>query len=777
MPDSTDDGGTPGPDGGDKSGPGGQGGVPKFLMGLLATLAGAVAIGWGSVIASDFQHRQWLMFTLLGLTAAVTAAWYVLPQWRRRRPRSQVRHAAPETPAQADAPQAPSGHRGGIPSPVGASRDQGSQPAPPPRDTAPGPDLRASPVPRRTASRWLPLIRVATLMCALVAVTFFLGYWTLGDGFAHGLRWGLLALAGIVVLLIGIVALAWSGRHRRWGGWPASSGRMIMACALLCLGLSAGGTLGRLDLAPPCPLPVEIPVLASQDNLAAVEAAVTKFEQAGPAVTHQSCYAADLTVYAARSDGDAEADLESGWNSSALGADGPRPDIWLPSSTEEVRAVAAHASSAAPRLAVAGSTGSSPLVIAVPTSLLSHDAITGTQRRGTWGTVYSLLQQHGISLSVSNPEKSATALLGITGLYRDLPSREEPQIAASGNFPTDSGSMLCAAAQAAEQGHPPSSGYLVSEAAERLYNSNQPTEGACPTLTGLALSLTPLYPSDAASLDFPFVSVDWGGSSALARLAQRYETDFCEWLESPPGQTTLRSYGLMPPQSSVTLPSQLQLQRALQLFTTKAPPAHILVAIDDSAPMEPYIEQIAAAVTEVLGTGATTSLGTKDSFGIRAFPGNGRSTDRALVPLARVANSQRAAVGPKMSTLSAQLAHSAEFDLVADAYRVLYSEPARPEQAVSSVILLTDGDIHDGQDPDGNTLVSVKDLLHPLGATQPLVKVFVIAFGDPGCAQSPPANPQETLTALATGNGGTCVNVNDLGRQLGQLVSQLSAGR
>jgi hypothetical protein len=747
-------------------------------MGLLATSAGAIAIGWGSVIASDFQHRQPLMFAVLGLTAAVAAAWYVLLQQRRRRPRSDARHVAPETPAQAEALQAPSRDRRGVLSPTRASRDQMSPSPPPSPDTVCDPDSHESPVPRGTAFRWLPLIQVVAIMCALVAVTFFLGYWTLGDGFAHGPRWGLPALAGIVVLLTGIVTLLWFGRRRSWGGWLPSGGRTIMACTVTCLGLSAGGTLGYLDLAPPCPLPVEIPVLASQDNLVAVQAAVTTFVQAEPTVLHQSCYAVDLTVYAARSDGHAEADLESGWNSSALSADGPRPDIWLPSSTEEVRAVNAGASSAAPRLTIAGSTGSSPLVVAVPTSLTSRDAIYGTQRYGNLGIVYSLLQEHGISLSVPSPEQSVTGLLGITGLYRDLTSSEKRQIAASGNFPLDSGTMLCDAAQKSEQGHPQSSGYLVSDAAVTQYDNSQLTEGPCPTLTSPVPSLTPLFPSDAGSLDFPFVSLDWGGNSATARLAQQYETDFYEWLRSPAEQLRLQSYGLMPPQPSVTLPPQPQVRDALQLFTSKEPPARILVAIDDSGPMEPYLEQIAAATTEVLGTGTNTSVGAMDSFGIWAFPGTGTSTYQTLVRLAGAANSQRAAVGPSMRALSAH-AHSAEFDLIADAAPVLYSQPtAKAEQPIGSVILLTDGDSYqNGQDPDGNTLVSVHDLLHPLGATQPRIKVFVIAFGDPGCAESPPGSPQDTLSALATANGGNCVNVNDLGQQLGDLVSQLSAGR
>lgn len=339
--------------------------------------------------------------------------------------------------------------------------------------------------------------------------------------------------------------------------------------------------------------------------------------------------------------------------------------------------------------------------------------------------------------------------------------------------------MLCDAAQKAEQGHPQSSGYLVSNAAVTQYNNGQLTEGPCPTLTSPVPSLTPLVPSDAGSLDFPFVSLDWGGNSATALLLQQYETDFYEWLRSPPEQMALRrSYGLMPPQPSVTLPPQREVQEALQLFTSKAPPARILVAIDDSGPMEPYLEQIATATTEVLGTGTTTPVGAMDSLGIWAFPGTGTSTYQTLVPLAGAANSQRDAVGSNMRALSAH-AHSAEFDLIADAAPVLYSQSAaKAEQPISSVILLTDGDSYaNGQDPDGNTLVSVHDLLHPLGATQPRIKVFVIAFGDPGCAESPPGSPQDTLSALATANGGNCVNVNDLGQQLGDLVSQLSAGR
>lgn len=617
---------------------------------------------------------------------------------------------------------------------------------------------------------------------ALVAGIFFLSYYTLGDFFADNFRRGLFASVGVLLLLIGISVLTWYCRRWRWAAWLyARRGlRMGGALALICLGLSAGGRLGYQELAPPCPIPTEIPVLASQDNLAAVQAAVTRFEQDGPAIFHQACYAADITVYAARSDSDAESDLESGWSPGAVEADGPRPLIWLPDSTEEAGAVADHARSAAPRLTVNGPTANSPLVIAVPTSLISQDDIYGERQAGNWGALYRTLQQKGIALSVPNPGQSATGLLGVTGIYADLEYSKDQEISASGDFPTDDGALLCAAAQTAEQ-YRSSSAYLVSAAALEQYSKGELTEGACPTLTPPFLPLTALEPSDAASLDFPFVTLNWGGGPAAARQAQPYETALYRWLTGSAGQSVLQSYGLEPPQqpallSNTTLPAQSQLQGALRQFDAKAPADRILVAIDDSGPMEPHLQRISAAVTEVLGTGKASSIGSGDSFGIWTFPGAGTSTYRALVPFGGGTDAQRNSVAVDTSRLSAHF-HSAEFDLVVKAAKVLYSSSATSAQTVNSVILLTDGDGHsDGQDPDSNTLTSVVNLLHPLVGRQLPVRVFVIAFGDSGCAQAPPGSPQDTLTALATDDGGTCVPAIDLGQQLGQLIGQLSAG-
>jgi hypothetical protein len=753
--------------------------VPKPLSKGAATLVGTIAAGAGSIIVEDLQHRQALMFAALGLIAVVGGTWaYVLPRWRKWRSRGPAGQAPPKPGTQGEEARPDPDDGVAVPPSSGEGLDLDSGPEPP--------DSPEDPPPTGEAHRRFRLIPVAQAICGLIVATcalpvatFVLGYWTVGNGLAHGILWGLLALAGVVFLL-GIGVIAWYGHRRSRKARVRPGLCTTIAVAVASLGLSAGGTLGKTHLAPPCPLPTEISVLASQENLSAVQAAATVFEQNEPMLLHQSCYAADLTVYAARSDAEAETDLESGWGANALSADGPRPGVWIPSSAEAVRIVNAAASPSSPRMENAGKTGSSPLVIAVPTSLTNRYDSHGAALSGNWGGMYRILQGHGIGLNVPNPRQSTTGALGITNLSGDhLTPEEERQIAAAGEFPPDSGIMLCAAAQAAEQGHLPASAYLVSEVAFRLYTSGRLSEGACPTLGDQPPSFTMLYPSDASSLDFPFVTLDWGGNSTAARAAQSDEAGFYHWLASPAGQAVLDSYGLRSLAQSMALPAlpaQDQVQRALQAFTGKAPPVRILIAIDDSGPMQPYLQQIASAVTEVLGAGTSTSPGASDSFGIWAYPGAGTSTYQTLVPLGGGDDRQRDAVAASVSTLSAH-AHSAEFDLLTSAARVLYGS-AKTEQAISSVILLTDGDSYaNGQDPEGDTLISVQDLLHPLVAAQPPIRVSVIAFGDPGCAQAPPGRPQDTLTALATSNGGSCMNVEDLVRELGQAVSQPSAGR
>jgi hypothetical protein len=746
-----------------------------FTTQLFIVIA-AVYTGVGNIIANDLQHRQPLMFALLGGLVVALSGLYVLRQRRSRRIAPAVKPNATlgrELPGQSR-----------ILSPTAG----GAGPA----------DQAAPAAPAAPARGW-----VIALMCALLTVAFAVGYWTIGNGFAHSDALGWVTAAGVLACAAIAMVAAWFFRLPRWAAWllPSSRMAMAMACAVAALGLSAGGTLGSLDLVPACPVPTELRVLSSEEALPGVLNAITVFEQREQSILQQGCYAVDLTAFAAPSDAAAEADLESGWDPGALSASGPRPDIWIPASSSEtgpVSATLAISGTPAPQLDIAGSVASSRLVIAVPTALLGG-VLFGTASSGTLGAIYGLLADDGVSLEVPGPRESATALLGVTKLYDDIEPGTERKIEASGDFPPDSGTLLCAAAQAAQQAQatgqpPPRTAYLVSDAAVMLNNTGQLTEGACPALAKPPTALTPLnpltqlYPSDAPSLDFPFVTVNWGGDPATQRERQGYKQAFYHWLTTPDGQSALKVGKLDGPlHDPAQLPAPDQVSRALARFTAAQTPARILVAIDDSLPMESYLPQVEAATAAALGPGSSPrspsstdsgALGARDSFGVWAYPGQGDATHAELIPLSRATTGRLASVAPKVSGLPAH-DHSAQFDLLTEAARLLYGQQPGGLAATNSVVLLTDGDSR-AEDPGSSNFVTVTRtaLRPPSLPAQSRIKVFVIAFGPVGCAQTPPGRGREqSLEALATSTGGTCVNASgDLTRQLSLLISQVAGG-
>jgi Ca-activated chloride channel homolog len=633
--------------------------------------------------------------------------------------------------------------------------------------------------PRVTTPRvTTPRAGVVGLMCLLVVTAYLVGYWIIGNGFAHGVWPGLGSLLGTLILIaIGVTQY----RRHRTLAWLQSGTRATLAAAVSVLGRSTCATLGAGALAPVaaaapmCPAPTELRVLTSQEDLGAVQAAITAFERGEPAYLHQACYAVDLTAYAAPTDAAADTGLAGGWD---LATDGPRPDIWIPASTAEVTRAQQNAGPGAPSLDAPRSIGSSPVVVAVPSALVTR-SLSGKERGASWAGLYRALSADGIGLQVPNPRLSETALLGIAGLYPGLSAAQERQIEAPGSFPPDSENLLCAAAQAAEQAPPDGQGrrptaYLVSAAALTTSNNDQLTVGACSTLTQPPSALTAFYPAGAAVLDFPFTTVTWGGGSPAGNLRGRYEEDFYRWLTSRAGGAALAGGWLMPP-ASISPPSNTD--AALSSFTQAQAPAHILIAIDDSGPMQPYLPQIAAAVNADLGPSAAGYVGGRDSFGLWEFPGPKSGTYAQLVPFGQATPAQRAMVPAGASGLTGH-AHSAEFDLLSQAAWFLNARQPTNSGSISSVVLLTDGDGYQPADPDGNSFGSVTGLLSHLTPGGSRIRVFIIAFGPAGCAQSASGDAGQSLAALANKADGTCLEANgaDPRQLLGQVISQLSAG-
>ena len=574
------------------------------------------------------------------------------------------------------------------------------------------------------------------------------------------------------------------------------SARVVMACVLMAAAVITGAELGLTVRAAACPAPVELRVLTSQEDLAAIQAAIPAFEQAEPRYVGSPCFAVQLTAYAPYDAPDAmqmATAFDSGWNSDALSGIGPEPDIWIPDSTAEVDAVRSTLPSGGPALGQPRPIGFSPVVVAIPDQLVAADSLDGLAQGQSWSTLYTDFTHLGIRLALPNPGLSETGLFEIAALYGAIGPSARRHIEASGNFPLDSQSLLCEASQAKGQpGEAAHTAYLVSEAAMADYNYSihDPAEDVCPT-PGTVQPLRAFYPTGTATLDFPFTTVNWGGNQDQQR--RRYEDDFYHYLTDPAGGSVLAGQGLRSPDCGTEgtiatqygiaefdsscenpqTPSAATTTSALNDFNHALPNANILIGIDDSGPMKPDLAQVTSAVEAVFGQ-SNPPVGSGDHFGIWELPGSGGATDAPLVNFEPVTPANLHQVGEQLTGITAH-SHSADYDmLIGAAHHVLYAQPPVLPGAgtppVDSVVLLTDGDGYSGHDPDGGTPARVQTLFTSPTFGESRIALYIIAFGPAGCTP--------TFLNLAEATHGGCYPADggDPRQLLQQALDQITGG-
>jgi hypothetical protein len=655
------------------------------------------------------------------------------------------------------------GGQAGRQPPTMADKDRGSS-------RALGADDVAEPSP---ALRWWLIIFCVALA---MSVTFAYGFWVIGNGFAHSSVLGIWGLVSVVVVLAAVMLLArrlrgapdWLRSAPDWLAWLRAWRNGVLAIGVSAIGLSSGATLGYAQLLPdpvpaaPCPAPTELRVLAASEVLGPLQAAITKYEQDERSRFASSCYAVDITAYAAGNDKAANDGIVGGWNL----ADGPRPDVWVAASTEELPVKTSPVDN--PVLGRPRSIATSPVVVAVPSGLITP-ALAQYEENQALSDIYEAIKG-SFTLQVPNPRLSETARLGIADLYPALSQAEQAQIGDSVSFPTDSGNLLCQSAPSKP------TAYLVSEVTVRQNNDGDLGASACPGQQAAQEHLTAFTPpnGNGVVLDFPYTTVSWHGARPSAAKTHA-EQDFYNWLTSPAGQQALTSQGLNSPGPEASLPSPDAVDAAVSGFTKVQPSARILIAIDDSTPMRPYLGQIAQATDALLGpSGQGGNLSGRDSFGIWAFPGPGSATEKTAVPLGPQSAAQRGRVPPAVAAIAAH-GHSAEFDLVYDAAISLSSQA--PAGSASSLVILTDGD-NQPTDAGGKDMAAITNLLAAQRPGSLPIKVYVIAFGPAGCAETPSGLSGDSLNALAKAGGGTCANAasGSLQQQLAQDISALSTG-
>jgi hypothetical protein len=739
---------------------------------LAATFVGAVGIAVGNDLTTVFAHSPALFIIVLAVVTIAIGALYFSSDMRDRLRSSGPAEIDTDENNSVRIDAGASVVKTGATS-TGQAEQQPPTTAKPNRERGSGRPIGDDVAEPSPAARWWLIVFCVALA---MSVTFGYGFWVIGNGFAHSSALGVWGLVSVVVVLAVVMLLA---RRLRGvpGRLPSASGWLawlrawrngVLAIGVSAIGLSSGATLGYAQLLPgpvpavPCPPPTELRVLAASEVLGPLQAAITDYEQGERSRFASACYAVDITAYAAGNDKAADDGIVGGWNL----ADGPRPDVWLPASVEELPVKTSPTDN--PVIDPLGSIATSPVVVAVPSGLVTP-ALRQYEENYSLSDIYEAIKG-GFTLQVPNPRLSETARLGIADLYPALSQAEQAQIGDSVSFPTDSGNLLCQSAPSKP------TAYLVSEVTVRQSNDGDLGASACPAQQAAQGQLAAFSPAtgNGVVLDFPYTTVTWHGAKPSAAKVHA-EEDFFRWLISPAGTHALTAQGLSPPGPEASLPSPDAVDAAVNGFTQVQPSARILIAIDDSMPMRPYLGQIAQATDALLGpSGQGGNLSSRDSFGIWAFPSPSGATEKTAVPLGPESAAQRGRVPPAVAAI-AGAGHSAEFDLVYDAAISLSSQA--PPGSASSLVILTDGDNRPA-DAGGKDMVAITNLLAAQKPGSLPIKVYVIAFGPAGCAETPSGLSGDSLNALAKAGGGTCADAasGSLQQQLAQDISALSTG-
>jgi hypothetical protein len=514
-------------------------------------------------------------------------------------------------------------------------------------------------------------------------------------------------------------------------------------------------------------------VLTSAEDFAAIKNVIPYFE--ADTVQSHGCETVDVTALASPRESDSARAFTT-WSKEGpnLAPDpviGPPPDVWIPDSPDgNVPGIPGVGQGVLTSLRAIGYT---PVVITVPARV--HLPV----QQMSWENLHAALTDHGLSLAVPDPNTSNAGLVGLAELYQHLTAADERQVEAPGTFLQDSESLLCAAGQAARQGTAGKTAYLASEAAVANYNHGQLAGAECGPSGSLpsVARLIPVYPVPPAALVFPFVMVKWPAWQGPAvREAAR---EFYAWLTGQ-GQQLLDSGGIrprgcepggiVPPQppysngdQSCTTPTDIgQLgKQALDAFRRALVPAHVLIAVDDSGPMQPYLPQIAAALDSDLPSAA---FGARDSFAIWELPGTGQ-IETELVSLEPATAANRQLVPSQVGTFTAH-GHSHNYDVLAEAASMLYDKGTGSNPPDNSIILLTDGDGGSYLHTTGDVETLFQD--HPSGRAP--ITLDIIAFGPPGCTS--------VMLEMANRTSGTCyaASESDPGQLLKQVLGQLLGG-
>jgi hypothetical protein len=564
------------------------------------------------------------------------------------------------------------------------------------------------------------------------------------------------------VVLTGLSRMPSRSQVWRWTRAALASAVALGLLVGVGIGVSRTWSWGRALLRD-CDAPLEVPVVTDADGAATVRRLAAEFERV-TAAGQQGCPAATMTVFAA-APAQVRAALLNGWDAAAPAPPvvrgpardlGPRPLVWLPSSTVEVDRVVQEAPGADGVVPFARPViwARTPVVLAAPAGV--REPAVADQRV----QLQSLLAD-GVTVVRPDPATSTAGEFAVAASLGPPPGRSQGDIDAGRQLEQRLAATL------------PSAGYPLGGAAAvlrayRELSCREPQRVAFllprqlalhPELAGAPLagddcpagdrSLTVLSADRTYMLAHPAVLLDWPDAEgdAATAMARRFR----DWLLSPDGRREVVAAGLQPPApgdpeaAAGAWPAELdkplldRVDTALRFQSQVRRNARVVVALDSSLSMATSLPAAQTVVDDFV-----SRLGERDHVGLLTF---GRRMTTPVPPGPAGPAARTGTRREHVATASLTVAPGGETPLwegIGGALALLGPRRTGPEDPAAAVLVVTDGRIEPGE----AERVGVVTRARRAGA-----RVFVVAVGGAGC--------DARLAAVAAQLKGTCTEPGD----------------
>jgi Ca-activated chloride channel homolog len=551
------------------------------------------------------------------------------------------------------------------------------------------------------------------------------------------------------------VAIYQQPQTRRTNPWP------FIATGIVVVLLLAVGAFVLFKPSGSCSGTVRLRVAASQDKVGLLQQAGDAFSK--DREINGKCVSVSID---AKNSGSALNALARGWDELA---DGAKPDVWSPASTQwatllKTRAPQAPTGEPQPIM-------TSPLTIAMPRPMA--EALGWPGKQIGWKDLADLATSEGwatkghpewgaFRLGKTNPNFSTSgfnatvaAYFAATGSASDLTLDDvadpktrtfiqniEKSIVHYGDTTL---TFLANLQRADDRGEALKYISAVTVEESSVWNYNQGNPSLDPALAGKhpkpKIPLVSIYPAEGTLLsDHPYVPLTWM-SPEKQKVSQEFFTylrgDAAQKLfqgrgfrsfEGKPGPQINQAAGLLPeqPTKPLTLPGAEVLNGVLKSWTELRKPAKVLVVIDKSGSMNEKVPDTAKSKLELAKAAAIDSLSEfadQDEVALWQFSSklDGDKDYQELSPFAKMNPAHRAQLKESLSGIRVS-GGTGLYNSTAAAYDAM--RKVRASGTINAVVVMTDGQ----NDRAGG--IDLETLTGRLSNTdgEP-VRVFTLAFG------------------------------------------------